>query len=525
VKEKYGLGVDFMNKRRIEIDEILRSEIVELENQEFVEVENLGYDIIDVYKKHIEKQSAFIDKLKKYKERELDAFAIGDAISDGICLADKTGVVIAVNKGYTDITGISEQEIVGQHIQKMLDKGYFTRAVTLMVLEQKKKITTLSTIALTKKKVLITGNPFFDEEGEITQVLTVMRDLTELINVKEKLEKVGKESERYLNELNYIRNKEWRRHGLIGENVDMKKLKELIRYVTKTDATILITGETGCGKEIVAKEIHQNSNRTEFPYIKVNCAAIPDSLLESELFGYERGSFTGALNKEKLGMFETANKGTILLDEIGEMPLNLQSKLLRVLQEREITRIGGTRSIKLDVRVISSTNQNLENLIQQGKFREDLYYRLNVVPLRIPPLRERKDDIPILAYHFLEKFNIKYGKEKRIDNTSFIAMESYDWPGNVRELENMIERILVSDDENRINYESITNIIGRPKPSIQAANSVLTLKEAVEYLEKEMIDNALKKHGSTYKAAKALGTSQPTLFRKAKQLNVEMGNS
>ncbi|WP_432407464.1 sigma-54 interaction domain-containing protein [Wukongibacter sp. M2B1] len=514
-----------MNKRKIKIDEILKSEFPQLGNQGFIEVEDLDYEIIEAYKNYIKRQSMIIDELKLYKERELDAFAIGDAISDGICLIDKNGIVIAVNKGYTDITGISEVEIVGQHIQVMLDKGYFTRAVTLMVLKQKNKVSTLSTIARTNKKVLITGNPFFNEKGEITQVLTVMRDLTELINTKEKLEKVGKESEKYLNELNYIRSKKWRNYGLIGENIKMKELKELIKYVAKTDATILITGETGSGKEIVAKEVYKNSNRIDYPYIKVNCAAIPDSLLESELFGYERGAFTGALNKEKLGMFELADKGTILLDEIGEMPLNLQSKLLRVLQEREIIRIGGSKSIKLDVRVISSTNQNLEKLTQQGKFREDLYYRLNVVPLRIPPLRERKDDIPILIHHFLEKYNIKYGKEKRIDNSAIIAMESYDWPGNVRELQNIIERIVVSDDENSITYDSVINVLGRAKVTIQLSDRPLTLKEAVEHLEKEMIEKALKKYGSTYKAAKALGTSQSTLFRKTKQLHIEWDKS
>lgn len=513
-----------MNKVKLEIDDILKSQIPSLSDEEYIEMDKSVFDIINAYKNYITIQKKSISELKNYRTRELDAFAIGDAVSDGICLADRDGIVISVNKSYTDITGISQDEIVGEHIQTMLDKGYFSRAVTLMVIEQKKKVSSLSTLALTNKKVLITGNPYFDENGEVSHVLTVMRDLTEIISMKDQLEKVGRESEKYLNELNYLRNKTWKRNGLIGENLEMKKLKELIKYVSNTDATILITGETGSGKEIVANDIYQNSNRKGKPYIKVNCAAIPDSLLESELFGYERGSFTGALNKEKLGMFEIADKGTILLDEIGEMPLNLQSKLLRVLQEREVTRIGSSKPIKLDVRVVSATNQKLEELIEQGKFREDLFYRLNVVPIRIPPLRERKDDIAILVYNFLEKFNIKYGKEKQIEPSAIIALESHDWPGNVRELENMIERIVVSDNEAFISYDSVMKILGRETSNNIVYKRELNLKEAVEKLQKEMIEAALKEHKSTYKAAKALGTSQPTLFRKAKYLNITLSN-
>ncbi len=311
---------------------------------------------------------------------------------------------------------------------------------------------------------------------------------------------------------------------MIGENPEMLKLKELINYIARTDATILINGETGCGKEIVAREIHNKSDRKNSPYIKVNCAAIPDSLIESELFGYAKGAFTGAQNKEKLGMFEMANNGTILLDEISEMPIHLQSKLLRVLQEKEIMRVGGAKSIKLDVRVIASTNQDLSQLIQQNKFREDLYYRLNVVPVKIPPLRERIDDIPILAHEFLAKFNIKYSKDKIFDNMAIQALENYDWPGNVRELENTIERLLIIDNDKYITHNKIISIIGKNKINENPVNYTVPLREVIENLEKEMIENALIKHGSTYKAAKALGLTQPTIFRKAKAFGIKYDN-
>lgn len=514
-----------MDKSFFEIDDILKKEIVELKTTEEIEVDLVTFKVLNAYKKIIARQEQELIRLNQYKELRIDAFTIGDAVSDGICLVDSKGSVMAINKGYTDITGIKEKEIVGKNIQELLDNECFNSAVSLLVIEQKKKISSLSTINKNNKKVLITGNPFFNESGEVTQVLTVMRDLTELLKLKDKLENIEKKSEKYLNELNYLRNKQRASVNLVGASMGMKQLKELISYVAKTEATILITGETGCGKEVVSKEIHDRSDRKHKPYIKVNCSAIPDSLIESELFGYEKGAFTGAQNKEKLGMFELANGGTILLDEIGEMPLTLQSKLLRVIQEKEVMRVGGVKSIKLDVRVIASTNQILSELIKVGKFREDLFYRLNVVPIKIPPLRERKDDISILSYTFLEKFNLKYGKEKSFDNMALSALEQYDWPGNVRELQNVIERLLVVDDESHITYANITNIIGKSKMSVHFDNHTLTLRQAVDVLEKEMIEIALKNYGSTYKAAKVLGVTQPTVFRKAKALGITLNKA
>jgi len=514
-----------MEKNLFEIDDILKNEIQGLDELKYIEVDNKTLKVLNSYKNLLKIQTEAVNELKAFKERELNAFNIGDAISDGICVVDGNGIVKAINKGYTEITGIQEHEVVEKHMQVLLDLGLFNNAVSLQVLEQKKKITSLATINKSNKKVLITGSPTFDENGEITQVLTVMRDLTELIKLRNNLEEMERRNEKYLNELNYLRNKYKEEENIIGENKDINKLKELISYIAKTDTTVLITGETGCGKEVFAREVHNKSNRKELPYVKVNCAAIPETLIESELFGYEKGAFTGASNKHKLGMFELANGGTILLDEIGEMPLNLQSKLLRVIQEKELMRIGATKSIKLDVRVIAATNQDLSQMIKMGKFREDLFYRLNVVPIKIPPLRERKDDISILAYRFLEKFNMKYGKDKGFDSTAIQALESHEWPGNVRELENVIERLMVADDNSYITYNDIALILGKDKMQSNLLNNTITLKEAVDKLEREMIENALRKFGSTYKAANVLGVTQPTVFRKAKALGVKLTNS
>ena len=301
----------------------------------------------------------------------------------------------------------------------------------------------------------------------------------------------------------------------------MDKVIKLIENVSKTDATILITGETGVGKEVVARTIFKNSKRANGPYIRVNCAAIPENLLESELFGYEKGSFTGASQNGKLGLFEMANNGTILLDEIGEIPVKLQPKLLRVLQEREIKRIGGTSNIKIDVRVIAATNLNLEDEVKKGNFREDLYYRLNVIPIELPPLRERKEDISLLVYNFLGKFNKAYGKTKDFDITALEILENYSWPGNVRELENSIERLVVIGDEHLITRNTILSVLGQDK-FYEASTETIdgTLKEAVDKFERNILEKTLKSCGSTYKAAKILGITQSTVVRKAKALGI-----
>jgi transcriptional regulator with PAS, ATPase and Fis domain len=497
------------------------------------------------------------DAYELFKKREADAVAIADAISDGIYITDGKGYVTAVNKGYTEITGIKESEIVGKHmldawnnmlfisdpafieiepenknyaldmISSGMKKNLKTREphpLALIVLEEKKSISVITTIDRTNRRVLMTGTPFFDETGNVIQVLTIIKDLTELLSLREKLDDAEREKKRYKSELKSLK-KDIKQHeiyrDLISQSSSMEKIAKLIEYVAKTDATILVTGETGVGKEVISRTIYKYSKRSSGPYIKVNCAAIPENLLESELFGYEKGAFTGALQKEKLGLFEMANNGTILLDEIGEIPIRLQSKLLRVLQEKEIKRIGGTNSIKVDVRVIAATNLNLEEEVKKGNFREDLYYRLNVIPIVIPPLRERKEDISLLAHNFVDKFNKLYGKAKEIDITAVEAIESYNWPGNVRELENSIERLVVIGDDNLISSESIISVLGKDKfTDVQTDNISGSLKDAVNQFERNIIEKALKKYGSTYKAAEVLGLTQSTVVRKAKALGI-----
>ena len=486
-----------------------------------------GREHIDNYENCNEKIRELKEQIKKlikenefHKERALTALELGDAVSDGVCIVDKRGIVIEINKGYTEITGIARDGIIGRHIQEMLEEGYFTTAVSLEVLKHKKKISAISIIKSNNKKVLITGNPFMDGEGNISQVITVMRDFTEINSLKERLEKVENQSRKYLSELKYIRDSQ-NKSEFLGNSLDVRKIRQMISQVAKTDVTILITGETGVGKEIIAREVYKNSNRSDGPYIKINCAAIPESLLESELFGYEKGAFTGALQKDKIGLLEMANKGTVLLDEIGEMPMQLQPKILRFLQEKEITRVGGTKTRSLDIRVIAATNQNLLEQIKQGKFREDLYYRLNVIPIVIPPIRERKEDIRILAYKFLQTFNKKYKKDLEFDEDSLQVLEYYNWPGNVRELENTIERLVITTNEEFITGNCVINTLSIDRVPIDLLmKDDITLKEATDMLERSIIEKAFKKHGNTYKVAENLGVSQSTIVRKMQALDI-----
>ena len=464
------------------------------------------------------------EELEYLRDEKLTALILGDAIADGICIVDSKGIVTNINHCYTEITDISEEEIVGKPIRELLQKKYFSDAVSLEVLKAKQKVSALSTIYRNGKKVLIVGIPFFDVNNNVAKVITVMRNMTELIRLKEELEAAEQKKRQNREALNSLK-RDRAENSFIGSDPSIIRVKELIEYVAGTDATVLITGETGSGKEVVAREIFKQSNRKNGPYVKVNCSAIPENLLESELFGYVKGAFTGADKKDKKGLFETANDGTILLDEISEMPLKLQTKILRVLQERELTRVGGTESIKINTRVIASTNKSLEDMVKQNQFRADLYYRLNVFPIKLPSLRERPNDIPDMAAAFLMKFNRIYDKSKSFSSHAIAALIEYEWPGNVRELENIIERMAIISSNTVLEREDVERILymGEKKTSGKAIDiGTTSLKQAVQEYEKEIIERVLKEYGNSYAAAEVLKTTQPTIVRKAQALGIPL---
>jgi Nif-specific regulatory protein len=344
----------------------------------------------------------------------------------------------------------------------------------------------------------------------------IARHAVNLENIRMEKEQLRKENARLRNELE----NKYRFTNIVGNSNKMRDVFQMISQVSRSNATVLIRGESGTGKELVANSIHYNSHRAKTPFVKVNCAALPINLIESELFGHEKGSFTGAINK-KLGKFEIADKGTLFLDEIGSIGLDVQVRLLRVLQEKEFERVGGIKTIKADVRIITATNKNLEEAVEEESFRGDLYYRLNVFPIYLPPLRERKTDILLLSDHFLEKYSKENGKEIRRFSTPAIDMlMAYHWPGNVRELENCIERAVLLCEEGVIHSYHLP-------PTLQTGSEsdtlpVQSMEDAVANLEKEMIIDALKNtRGNITTAAKLLKTTVRKFSYKAKRYAVE----
>lgn len=317
---------------------------------------------------------------------------------------------------------------------------------------------------------------------------------------------------------------------IIGQSRAIEEILSLINRLAKSDSTVLIMGESGTGKELVAKMIHLRSERAEKPFVPVNCAAIPSELLESELFGHEKGAFTGAVHPRS-GRFELANQGTIFLDEIGDMPLHLQVKILRVIQEKTFERVGSVKPINVDVRIIAATNKNLEEEVKEGRFREDLFWRLNVVPIVIPPLRERKEDIPLLCEYFIGKFEKKFGFPIRISSEVMEIFKNYEWPGNVRELENLIERFFVlSEDQNvtvkdlpeRIRYSERTFSKNLIPEDLNPFASSIDLNELLREYEKKLILHALNLHGWVKsKAARYLSINRTTLIEKMKRLGIK----
>lgn len=312
---------------------------------------------------------------------------------------------------------------------------------------------------------------------------------------------------------------------MIGKDGTLANIWTLISHVAPSDATVLITGESGAGKEVIADEIYRNSNRNDKPFVKINCAAIPAHLLESELFGYEKGAFSGANAKGKQGLFELANHGTLMLDEIGDMPMDLQVKLLRAIQQQEITRIGGSRPIKLDIRFLALTNSNLKEKIANGTFRQDLYYRLNVIPIYVPPLRERVADIEALCNRFIEVFSAKYNRPFSLTEQQLTYLKQYSWPGNIRELENIIEYlVLCSSGIGQVDDSIIAGLLNISQEQEPTITADMDFSSAVAQFEKNLLETTLKTSGNLREAGKKLNINASTISRKIKQYNIDYPN-
>jgi len=469
-------------------------------------------------------------QLESYKRLNKQFETVFNASSDGIWVLDSTGRVIDINSTAEKYIGVEAENVIGKRIEYLVEKGYMDRAVTPEVLASKRQVNLLQYVNKTKKYVLATGTPAFDENGEISLVVVNERDMTRLNELLEQLDETRRVSNRYKEELTELRMLELKRGEIVAESRAMKQvLKTALKLATMEVSNILIQGDSGTGKGLLAKFIHQQSQRAGKPFIQINCAALPENLLEAELFGYEKGAFTGAHQKGKAGLFELAQGGTLLLDEIGDLPYAMQAKLLKCLEDLEIMHLGGLKPIKIDCIVIAATNQDLETLVAEDKFRKDLYYRLNTFNFRIPPLAERPEDIFELANTFLAKYNSTFKQDKRLSYKAIEVLESHDFPGNVRELKNLIKKAVVMGDERRIDniiLQSLNKLSSHEfAPDENDDNDRCYLTEKLDHVELKVLKNALAHCRSTREMAKYLGISQPSVVRKMKKHGISMGDA
>lgn len=503
----------------------------------------------------------------------IDFKRVVDGLDDSLLITDNTGKCIYVNPAYSKNTSIQPKEILGKVVMDEYGPGkLFSHGAVGDVIKTGK--VTFCLCKTSKNDIPLTGyiigTPLFDNQGNLQQVIALSRPIVQLKGLRN-------DFAAFVSELNQIQKqlsptttdaKEQLSPPMIGKETTMAPIWSLIHHIAPTDATVLITGESGTGKEVLADEIFRNSNRKNERFVKLNCASIPAQLFESELFGYEKGAFSGANAKGKPGLFELANHGTLLLDEIGDMPLDLQVKLLRAIQAKEITRIGGIKPIHLDVRIIAATNCNLKAKVADGTFRQDLFYRLNVVPIKIPPLRERKDDIEALCDFFIRKFSEKYHSSFSLTELQLDYLRSYNWPGNIRELENIMEYLVIcSSGVGAVNNEMITNLLGisneivenpmsasatetaaslaeisspsanlsvaEPQPPVaelqtsgnsdtaqNTPTANIDFTTAVEQYEKKLIEEALQHSKNLREAGKLLNVNASTVSRKIKQYHI-----
>ncbi|MCU7377266.1 sigma 54-interacting transcriptional regulator [Clostridiales Family XIII bacterium ASD5510] len=475
------------------------------------------YLILDIYENKLLRSEL---SYQKEMTRELEEILEGSF--DGILVTDADGKILYVNSSYERVAEIKKKDMEGKTMKDLINPVWMPNSVAYIVAEQKQPVSKRQTVK-SGRHIIVTGRPVFNKKGDIKKIVINARDITEIYELTEELQRSREMGKMYLENYSelagYMENKG--KNPILAASQEMRSVLSLAEKVANFHATVLILGESGVGKEEVAKYIHNNSLRSEKPFIVLNCGAIPANLLESELFGYEKGAFTGAMQSGKEGLLEAADGGTVFLDEIGETPLDFQVKLLRFLESKEVRRVGALEARNIDVRIIAATNRDLALMVEEGTFREDLYYRLNVVQIDVPPLRKRVDDIMPLASLFLHRYNELYNQEKLLTYEVTKELEKYPWVGNVRQLKNVIENMVIVSNNDYLQTEDLPWVTQEMRsPSQKMVGTVLessenlSLNEATEALEKLMFQRAKETCNTTREIADKLKVNQSTVVRK-----------
>lgn len=452
-----------------------------------------------------------------------------DSSKDAVCITDREGIVVYLNQRHGELTGIPRDSLLGKSAVEMMKHGLFDVVLNPEIVKTGQSRSSIQNA--NGRKLVLDGTPIFNDAGEVAFVITVIRDVTTLVELKRKLA-IQKELLEAYKAMSLADQAYADKYPRVVRSPAMRDLYAQAGNIAETDATVLLVGETGVGKDVVARHIHATSPRSEKPFIKVDCSSIPESLIETVLFGYTSGTFSGADRQGKIGLIEAASSGTLFLDEIGDLPLAMQSRLLRLLQDREVMRIGATAASKVDVRILAATNKDLEHEVKRGAFRSDLYYRLKVVVLKLPPLRERRADILPMAHGFLDFFCAKYKRTMEITPEADEALLRHSWPGNARELENLIQGLVVTGTGNTIDAPDLPfarTLRDQPCECDETLADIdlegRSFKDVMHGLEGAVIRQAIDRFGSVNEAAKRLGINRSTIFRKMKEADASQGTA
>lgn len=474
-----------------------------------------------------QKKNKYVQKLSSFQKFGHQLEVVFETSADGIWICSWEGKILALNRASERLNGVKAKDVIGKDVSVMVDKNIVDVNITPDVINRKQAISKMQYIKRTGRHLMVTGTPAFDDSGNLELVVVNERDMTELNSLQKELKKVQFEKKQILNKLKSFKLMDDSASGIVSEAFIMNQTFETALKLSKHEVSnILILGATGVGKGLMCKYIQQNSPRNNNAFVKINCAALPESLLEAELFGYERGAFTGASEKGKPGLFEVANNGTLFLDEIGDMPLSIQSKLLKYLDDHEIMRLGGTKTQKIDCLIIAATNKNLNVLVKEKRFRRDLLHRINNFVIKIPPLRERSDDILALTHLFLEGYNNKYNTKKELHQEGMKALHSHHFPGNTRELKNLIEEATLLSNETFIDHYLIDKLKDNRQKFMNTEQTRhitkgSSLQSKLNMIEKELLSEAVMQCSSTTELAKQLSISQATASRKMKKYGLK----